>query len=193
MTVLRRAYALTAACILPLGAVLLYDGRRDWALGLCFGTVVSLVNAGMLVWRIQRAADLPVTVARRVMGQGMGVRFALVMLAAVVTIAIDPRSIPGFVLGLLFGLALLMAAAVRALFAAVAADQLAARTNPPALLTPSTALSTYTVPSSPAASAMLVARYRAGHGDATADVPLLPMAGISSASTSVQPRGRTVS
>ena len=117
--ILRRVYALAAASMLPAGGLLLAAGRRGWAIGLLCGVLVSACNAGMLVWRMERAAERPER-ARRIMQQGMSLRFALVLLATVVALHLDPGSVPGLVLGLLCMLGLEVAVAARALLLAAA-------------------------------------------------------------------------
>lgn len=118
--VLRRICALVLGAILPAGALLLWAGRNVWAAGLVFGALVALVNAAMLVWRINRSADSPVGQAQRIIQQGMGIRFSLIALAAVVVVETNPAAIPGFLVGLIFGMALGVAVAARAILQAAA-------------------------------------------------------------------------
>lgn len=101
--------------MLPTGALLLSAGRQVWVVGLCFGALVATVNASMLVWRIERSARSPVAQARGVMQQGMGVRFALILLASVVVVKGAPAAIPAFLVGLVVTMALVVAVATRAL------------------------------------------------------------------------------
>jgi hypothetical protein len=101
--------------MLPTGALLLSAGRQAQVVGLCFGALVATLNAGMLVWRIERSTQSPVAQARRVMQQGMGVRFALILMASVVVVKSAPTAIPAFLVGLVVTMALVVAVAARAL------------------------------------------------------------------------------
>lgn len=114
---MRRFAALVATTMLPAGAVLVYAGRRDAALGLCFGALIAALNASMLARRINKSATQRVTQAQRVMQQGMGIRFSMILLASVVVIKTTPAAIPTFVLGLVVTMALAIAVAARALLA----------------------------------------------------------------------------
>ncbi|HEY8745907.1 MAG TPA: ATP synthase subunit I [Chloroflexota bacterium] len=113
--ILRRFTALTAISMLPAGAALLAAGRRDAALGLCFGALIGTLNVSILARRINRSTTEQVTQAQRVMQQGMGIRFALILLASVVVIKTTPAAVPAFLLGLVFTIALAIAVAARAL------------------------------------------------------------------------------
>jgi hypothetical protein len=116
--IVRRYYALVAACMLPAGALLLSAGRREAAIGLCFGALIGTLNASMLARRINRAVTEQAPQAQRVMQQGMGIRFSLILLASVVVVKAIPDGILTFVLGLLVAMALMIAVAARALVAA---------------------------------------------------------------------------
>ena len=113
--IVRRFSALVAASVLPAGAVLLSAGRRDEALGLCFGALIGALNARMLARRVNRSVREGVAQAQRVMQQGMGIRFALILLASVVIVKTTPAGIPTFVLGLVVTMALTAAVGARAL------------------------------------------------------------------------------
>jgi hypothetical protein len=113
--ILRRFYALVAASMLPAGALLLSTGRKDIAMGLGFGAAIGTLNAAMLARRINRAVTAGVAGAQRVMQQGMGVRFALILLATVVIVKTTPAGIVPFLIGLLVAMALMIAVAARAL------------------------------------------------------------------------------
>jgi hypothetical protein len=122
--VVRQANALALVAVLPAAALLLAAGRRSWALGLCVGALVAMLNATMLTRRMERAANAPPWQAPRIMAQGLGLRFAMVLLATVVVVKVDPDSIPGFLVGLLVTMALGIAIAARALLAASPAPRL---------------------------------------------------------------------
>lgn len=124
--ILRRFYALAAAGMLPAGALLLSAGYQRWAVGLCFGSLVAALNAGMLAWRITRMAASPAEQALRVMQQGMGIRFSLILLASVVVVKVDPAAVPAFLLGLGVTMALATAVAARRLLSSAAAGRGAA-------------------------------------------------------------------
>ena len=105
--------------MLPAGALLLSTGRREAAVGLGFGALIATLNAAMLAGRISRAAAVNRAQAQQVMQQGMGVRFALILLATVVTVKMAPSAIPAFLLGLAITMALMVAVAARALLGSV--------------------------------------------------------------------------
>ena len=113
--ILRRFYALVAAAVLPSGALLLSAGRREAAIGLCFGALIGTLNTSILARRINRSVTERVSQAQRVMQQGMGIRFSLILLAAVVIVKTTPVAVPTFVLGLVMTMALAVAVAARSL------------------------------------------------------------------------------
>jgi hypothetical protein len=113
--IVRRFSALVAASVLPAGALLLSAGRRDAAIGLCFGALIGMLNTGMLARRINRSVTERVAQAQRVMQQGMGIRFALILLATVVIVKTTPAGIPTYVFGLVVTMALAAAVGARAL------------------------------------------------------------------------------
>jgi len=115
--ILRRFSALATITMLPSGALLLSAGRREAAVGLCFGALIGTLNVSILARRINRSANERVTQAQRVMQQGMGIRFSLILLASVVVIKTTPAAIPAFMLGLVFTMALAIAVAARAMLA----------------------------------------------------------------------------
>ncbi|HEV7213897.1 MAG TPA: ATP synthase subunit I, partial [Chloroflexota bacterium] len=96
--ILRRFFALVAASVLPAGALLLSAGRREFAVGLGFGALIGTLNAIMLARRINRSVTVGGAGAQRVMQQGMGIRFALILLATVVIVKAAPTAIPMFLL-----------------------------------------------------------------------------------------------